>query len=665
MNKLLFSKIYIIPLLIIFCVQAYAVDIAGGHTNNITAIIHRGNKVISAGEDGYIVIWDTAKRTASDRFQLSANSIQYAVSHPSMDEICVVESGGLGNNIISVWNYTLKKKLFSLHSFEPVTFVNYSAGGNFIIASGLNGRELTLINSQTGQIIKTFDVPPGTISYAATGRAERNIFIYQGEHENNSLFEQTSFMYSDDSGQILYMDLDSGLVTSYFKAPGFLSNPVIFSNNSFLAGISLDGLLLIDAASGAIFDIKENIDRNALLCPFNNDLYCLTKKNGAGTLYRFSVNGDGKFVTLQELSLPFEAVRFSSFAFNNTFIFALQNNLLLLDPQNKLIRMDYSFNTRIIEIAAGENNIAALTENGDFFFIPLDYRQMSGIKNLQTVKKSDYSRIISLSSPREDSFLLWQTSNTGYAPQLIRADQITLPQTISSLITRFPLRSITSMNGKIAILDSAGNISVREIENITERAVFSFSSIGAVDAAFIDNGHLLISRSAINSNSPFLSANYITGETIHISYPAQTGLTVYTGNSGIFAEAIEQDRYGFITTVIYITPALTKNGVPEKIFEYRGEASYLSIAESGDSLAVCSNDGAVILSKDRIEFERTNGLPVKLIGCNNFFLSLDNESSIVWHDNKNGKILAVFSLYEDQWKLLSDNRQTSGILSRE
>jgi hypothetical protein len=81
-------------------------------------------------------------------------------------------------------------------------------------------------------------------------------------------------------------------------------------------------------------------------------------------------------------------------------------------------------------------------------------------------------------------------------------------------------------NPQMRITDiTAGKDSIAVLTKIT--AFLSFN-----------NEYLLISRSAINDNSPFLSVNYKTGETAPISYPVQSGLTVYTGNSGnTYAEA--------------------------------------------------------------------------------------------------------------------------------
>jgi hypothetical protein len=126
---------------------------------------------------------------------------------------------------------------------------------------------------------------------------------------------------------------------------------------------------------------------------------------------------------------------------------------------------------------------------------------------------------------------------------------------------------------------------------------------------------------------------------------------IYTGKSGkIYAETVERDKDRYNTTVV----DLSNTSTPVKIFEYSGEATHLSIAESSEQLAiVCGSLGAFIYDEEITCFERTKGLPVKLLGSDDFFVSLDSEGNIAWHDNRDGKILAVFSLYKDRWVLVS------------
>jgi len=659
MNKIILKSFSFFLSLFFLAASLNAADT--GHRGEITALIHKGDTVISAGEDGFIVIWNAAQRTVLSRFQLTTNKIQMIVSHPQKDEICIVESGGLNNYRISAWDYTHKQKLFSVFSAQPVGFINYSGGGNFIIASGLNGAPLSLLNSVTGNIVSTANIPNGNVTFAMTGRAERNMLIYQSENDE----------YLRSAGQILYYDIDSREVTGSFQAPSNLSNPVIFGNNRFLAGINSDGLLLVDAASGEVYDTIANMERNTLLCALDDGFYSLRQRGTSTTLNRYTVDRNGRLVSSQQLTLSLgSAGSISAIAHNGSVVFGSSlGNILMLDRQNRIVSSSHTFQTRITEIAAGEQNIAFLTENGGLCFIPLDYNQIQRSAAFTMTQKSGYTKLTPVFISGEERFILWQSDDTRNAPQLLGTNQ-QVNRELAFLRGRFPLLSISVLNNRLLTLDTGGNITIRSTESLfssnpSSTADFTFSSIGAIDSSLINNDYFVVSRSVISNNSPFIFINIRTSETVPVSYPAQAGLTVFSGSPGIvFAEAVERDSYGLKTSVLSLPPVTSSGaraGSAVRIFEYRGEASNLSIAESGGNLAIaCDSEGALIFADDTIVMERTNGLPVKLLGTENFFLSLDSEGNIAWHDNKTGSLLAVFSLNGNRWTLSSDGREITG-----
>jgi len=650
-----------------FTVPSSTLDITCGHRGKITALTNIGKNIISAGEDGFIVIWNTVQRAAVERFQLTTDKIEALVTHPQHEEICITETDGIGSYRISVWNYTLKKKLFSVYSTDPVTYINYSANGSFIIAAGFNASFLALLNSKTGELVSILEIPPGSVTLAATSRGEQIMMLYQSENKNY-LNNEFSLENSQYKGQLLYMELESGSVSGRFHAPENLLNPLLFGNNRFLAGINLEGLLLVNAVTGEILDSAENIERDALLCASDEGFYCLSRRNNTSILYYYTVNRNGKLVIHRQLTLPSETtIHVNQLAYNENVVFAsAQGSLMLLGEQNRIIPMTTEKQTRITEIAAGEKTAALLTENGDLFFIPLDYNFLKNNDTLIIKNNSSYTRITtvsSLSAKTGDQFLLWQTDNTRFAAQIVYPNHVIDELNFNFLFGRYPLRAISTGYGNILVLDSAGNLSVYNLEKLPAKADFTYTSPGANDAVFINNQYFFLSRSTANNNSPFLFINYKTGETIRVPYNIQTGITVYAGNSGnIYAESIEQE-YNKNKTVIL---SLSLTNAPVRIYEYKGEAIYLSIAESAQTPAVaCDNEGAFILGEKIINFERTTGLPIKLLGCEKFFISLDSEGNVSWHNNKNGKTLAVFSINSEQWMRKINDTKISGKFSHQ
>jgi hypothetical protein len=631
-----------------------AAEIPGGHRGAVTALIYSGDRIISAGEDGFVGIWNVRLKSAQQRFQLTTYGIKAMVKHPLKDEICIIESGGMDQHRISVWNCGNWVRLFTLRSKEPVTFVNYSASGSFIITGGYNGDKLTLFDSNTGRNIPFPDILTGIPALAITGRAERNLLVYQSRHERD---------LAGYGGILSYLDINAAAETNQFTAPGGLSSPIVFGNNRFLAGINSEGLLVLDAATGAVLDGDGGIASGALLCPADREFYCVNRESGDSILYRFAVDNYGNLLTRRRLVLPFEGmVSISLVAAGGNMAFGMEDGeIIFLAENDSAVKMKHSSRLRIIEIAVAKESAAFLTENGELCFLPLNYALLETGGNLAMSEKKGYTMISPLAAEGEDQFLLWQTANTRLVPALINEKHEFIENRLLSFPARFPLRSVSSWNDKILFLDSGGNVSVHDLKNMGRNAIFAFSAIGAIDAAFIDQYNFILCRSAIGGNSPFFVVNSRTGETLSVAYPARAGIMAYTGSSGnIYAAAIESNSDGVKTKIFGISASVAG----KEILEYQGEDIQPSLAESaGLFAAAASGEDAAIYAEQKTVFERTEGLPVKISGSPDFFISLDSEGGIAWHDNKTGKVLAVFRMYADKWTLTAA-RETTGFLSR-
>jgi WD40 repeat protein len=640
----------ILILLIFMALPLYSQNATGGHRGGITSIINKGESVITSGEDGFIVTWDTVRRTAVERYQLTPYKIENLASNPVNDDICVIEAAGIDKYRISAWNYTDKKRLFLINSDTRITYINYSAGGNYLIVSGLDGSNLAILDTQTGEIVSSLEIS-GPVTLAVTGRSERFMLLYQGGYDS----------------QIHYVEMENFTITESFDTPGNLSNHIIFGNNRFIAGVNSDGLHLVDAASGTLLDIVNYVGRNAILHPADDGFYCYNRTNTSSTLYRFTADRNGRFSKRQETPVPFDRnVTVTAISYNVSLLFASNTGALsLLGNQNRPVVFTQINQIRMTEFAAGKNNIAVLTETGGFFLIPADFNRFADLGNIQIINKSGYTRITAI--PDTDQYILWQTANTRLPALLIDSKQPQNERPMNYLTGRFPLRAVSFLKDRLLTLDTSGNLSVRTMANMSARADYSFSSPGATDAAFINDQYLVLCRGAINNNSAFLFINYITGETVPVFYPAQAGLSIYTGRSGTaYAETAEHDAGRIKTSIINLSAARDPQGrnASSRIFQYHEETSF-SIAESSGRLAtVRGNEDALLISNGIINFQRTSGLPIKITGHDDFFVCFDSDGNITWHDNGNGELLAVFGLYDDRWSLKSENEVSGGVSRR-
>ena len=645
----------------------------GGHRGAVTAIIHNGNTIISAGEDGFLEIWDTGSGRAgdrvgkaADRFQVSLYGITTMAQRPEKNEICLIESDKLGYCRISAWNYRERRNIFTLHFNDPKSYITYSTGGNFIIAAGTGRASLVFIDSATGQILRSPEFFTGTITLAVTGKSDRTMVTYS------------------PSGELSYLDIVSGNVTSRFKVPANLHSPVLFGNSRYLAGVNREGLVIVNAVSGELTATDNTVYGDSLLYSLGNDFFCMIRSEEETELRRYTINNNGRLVTLGRFPLPRPASgRYTAAGFNGA-AGGLAGGLAVLGTsggslavatlnsqtqgETAVQTLTVNEKTRIIDAAVTGTVITFLTENGTLGFIPRRYTSFSDGITLNIEKNgNEYNRITAFSGGNtgDGHFILWQDKNNRTQPLLRSSDPAGgLPVPGSR---QFPVRSVSSFGGKVLFLDSAGNLSVSTPLDSENNRPFIFSSVGLIDAAFVDSEKIILTRSAVSGSTPFLLLNINTGETVPVPYPSLAGVAVHRGMSGKIYAAVVSPPSGtmgnedaVVTSIIQLNPANSAESVT--FAEFQGEAAYFSLAESQGCLVVTVGDESVILSSPKIAQKpaRTPGLPLRFIDDGSYLVSIDNDGNICWHESRSGTLLAVFSLQPAGWMLQTAGRTISG-----
>jgi WD40 repeat protein len=92
----------------------------GPHRGTVNAIAEDGDRIISAGEDGFLELWSVPDGAALERFQVSVLPVKKMAKRPGKSQVCVWESDGFAENRISVWDYREKKRLFVIPSRDPL-----------------------------------------------------------------------------------------------------------------------------------------------------------------------------------------------------------------------------------------------------------------------------------------------------------------------------------------------------------------------------------------------------------------------------------------------------------------------------------------------------------------------------------------------------------------
>jgi hypothetical protein len=545
-------------------------------------------------------------------------------------------------------------------------------GGKFIIAARTGRTGLVFFDAATGAATGAAagetPQPPqsltGIVSLAVTGRSERNMLTYC------------------TSGSLSYWDLESGNETNHFILPANLHSPTLFSNNRYLAGVNAEGLAVINAVSGELLARDSSVPDGSLLCAAGDEFICLIQKGETSELYRYSIDRTGHLVTLGNFPLSVSGnggdIRFTVIASAAGTIAAGNSagTLVLAGMNGRLYNPAIKEQTGIIEAEVSGPDIAFITDNGTVGFIPLAYSQLSSGRAIRLEQNPEaYNRITAFAETNSGGqFVFWQDRNTRTQPVIWSSGSGGGKRVLSDITFRSPIRSADSLGGKILFLDSTGNISVVSPLDAGRSRPFAFFSVGLMDAAFIDNSRIIIGRSAVSGNTPFMTININTGETVPLPYPFQAGVTLYRGASGsIYAAGVSPrspagEADGPRTLILQIDPAHIAESV--RIVDFQGEDTQFSLAESpggtaGTLAANIGGEGAAIYTTDGgiQPLDRTGGLPLKLIDGGSSLISLDGDGSICWHDGHNGKLLAIFRLHPDGWTLQTERGTINGRVS--
>ena len=654
----------------------------GRHRGAVTSLlIDNDGYFYSAGEDGFVGIWNNQE--AIYRFQVSPFGLSSMVLRPGKTQIAVIEDDGLSMHRISSWDHETGENIFTLSFMDSVSFINFSAAGTFLIV-GLSGQTgVIFIDSETGETAEPLEELRDSVNFAATSMSEKIMICYS------------------PSGILSYWDLETGIELRHFEVPPNIRGPVLLGNNCYIGGFDPNGLIILDIVTGAALARNNTINGSFFIDEREKAdpqgkarFYCLSSTGTANTIFRMEINQSGALTTLNRTVLPpgITEVRTAAYAGGEAFILGNAHGNLWFLNRSLARLLDCNSPEQVIDLAASSEALGFISENGAAGFLPLDYSKLKNGETLRMERVSPpaasgvYTRINADPSapPGTGSpvFLFWQNSRSIPMLRTLQGSPLNAAGSrifLEKLPLRYPIRSAAMLGSGILFLNSQGTLSLMNRENGELR--FSYAASGAQDAAFINSNTIILGRSAVIGNTPFLMVNSVTGETVPLPYPAMVGLKVYLGSSGaIYGAVVNQAGsgplgYGSLageiqTSVIRLN--ISNPSLSEKLAEYHGEDSSFFLVESGGNPAFNLGGGAAALYRnntrtgnrnqgwEKTALERSRGLPQKAVSSGSRIVILDGEGSLCWHDSRTGKLLATFNLYPSHWTLETDGKILRG-----
>ncbi|MDR0758779.1 MAG: WD40 repeat domain-containing protein [Treponema sp.] len=622
--------------------DAQPTRLAGKHNGQINAVVYdQEDRVLSAGADGFLGIWNIRNGGAEERFQVSSYSLVSMALRPGETQVAFIESDGLGLYRISAWDYREKQNLFILRFRDPISYITYSAGGNFIILSRSARTGVVFLHPETGELLQSPESFSESVSFAATGRSERTMISYS------------------PIGVLSYWELESGREIRHFTAPPNIRTPILFGNNRFFGGFDNRGLVILDAVSGNEILRNSQVPRG-ILYPAGQEqaeFICLPVEENP-RIIRYGLSSTGRLEIRSRGNLPSGGNSAASLAVTSvaaagavSFLGTSDGRIWSLAENGTARAFASMEQIAVREAGASGRNLGLITANNFLGFLPLNFEEFIDQEPIVLENAGQYTHIAAEIAPHVPygAFLFWQSEGGRQVP-LVREYPGGGRLTLDQVPLQFPLRSAAVLGNLALFLDAVGNITVVSLDTGDLR--FSFFAAGALDAAFMDARNIVIGRSAVLGNTPFLKVDITTGETVPLAYPAAIGARIYRSENGaLYGAAVTSGTDGIRTSILRLDTANPSRSA--RLVEYQGEDTGFGIAESGGVLAsTIGGDGVTLYGAlGLIAFERSPGLPLRLINGGNRFITLDAEGSVVWYDNQTGELLALLRFYPGEWVL--------------
>jgi hypothetical protein len=223
---------------------------------------------------------------------------------------------------------------------------------------------------------------------------------------------------------------------------------------------------------------------------------------------------------------------------------------------------------------------------------------------------------------------------------------------LNKLPLRAALRSVSVFNGTALFLTMRGVLSAVSVGDPVPDGspVFSYQAAGSSDAAFLDDGEIILGQSAV-SGPPFVKLYAENGETVPLDMADQAGIRLYREKDALYGLVSGRENNAVFTRII----RFDGNGY-EVVADYAGEDQDVSLA--GGAFPAANPGGETVTAyspKGPLRFERSQGFPFQIIDGDSSIVVLDTEGNIVWYDPETGTIRASFRINNDRWTLIQQN----------
>ena len=479
----------------------------------------RSSTIVSAGEDGRLIITEPETGKVLHRFRITDDHIIDIKTDPADNRVAVV-TGGEDGAEITVWDWDEEKKIFGYSLDSEPLFLSWSAKGRYLVAGNLGTPSILVLEGRTGRRLSYLQRLPSLYNAGYIGSTETILMTYTS------------------SGAIRYWDIRSAALKGSSETVSNLLDVTVLqiedadNNKTMMFGRRNESLYLINRNTGAVMDrmdIPQLID--AAVDPDTGEIEAVTAGPTGSVIHSYRIGG-GAFLSGSENPTLSPSTSLSEFLGPGdtcSDIIRKKGKTYLMATNGCLYHQTASGFQPVVNNKVWKPDSLAFSDDSLYiggakeilrFESPFFEENSRGdINDLNTLRKdrsssgtdSDDTEIGVLPDGR---LIVWAKDSGGRLGAGYRVFRYPDFQSTRYVPSNAVLQELDIVDEqRLLTIDRNGTVSI--VDTPTGEAFFTFSALGILDAVYSpENNFILAGKSSDTSGSPLEMIDTETRETI-------------------------------------------------------------------------------------------------------------------------------------------------------
>ncbi|MFP4431412.1 MAG: hypothetical protein ACLFPV_09195 [Spirochaetaceae bacterium] len=626
-----------------------------GHTAAVRdiAVAPEARVIATGGADGAVKVWNESGQLLS-RLNVGPYPIVRVVLRENSDVLAVVQARGLEEYRVSAWNWRQGRELYGVNESNPITHIDFSPQGSYLVYAVSEIRSLRFLDADTGRTESLIDLGFGVVSYFVIARSERNIMTY-----------------APATGEIFYFDLETGRRIESLRIATQLQHVSLLPSRRHIAAVSRGELLVVDIVDGRV-EARTTIGVVASVTVHpDSGAIAVLGTDGELSGYRFS--DDRIFPLFWNARLPGwepSAVSFSG------------ARLLGGTRSGELEFLPFGGSSPTVLVERTVDTVSAVVGHEDTLYLATEEALFSLSSPLvmdgDLAAQNGRIRFDRADNPvgnpshlavsEDGTLLLWQPGSRGIG--LLNVTGFRQTEAVDGISQSVRTVSLGPLG--FLLVEANGAVASLDPETLTVDTLYS--GVGVEAAVSLAGNRMVIGKTRSDSfDSSLIRVDTATGETVPLPTEAFLAYRLAVAPNNRVLYAIELIRRGDeISTALtrYSGTSFDRRTVLAERNEEILDALLLVAPDNGRLISdLPTGELAEYDGRRWVSFESSNSFPVSAAVYGSLLVAAGTDGAVYAWDRESRRLRYTLQVFQDgEWVVFSDRRRfvpsSEGVVER-